>query len=308
MVEISRRNLIKIASFLSVSVLSDKVYGSFKNSDEIIDYFNRKIMPVDWQYKNSRKRAKRKETKKVILHTCEISDEQLLKLFSNGEHNLRDTNYFIDEKGKIFPIIYYTKISKQVGRSEYEGLNNLDDVSINVTVSGNFNGNINKKTYNKLGIVIEQLKDIYPNLIDDDFIPHSEVGVDISGNNRNSLCGIVFSDENVRKKVGLKPLNRIYNENKNSIIRKIPSDFNIEYLDGIFLHDNWFSLVYQIKESDILGYKFVREVKKGDELIKIIGKQWNFPSYVYLQGNKVYTGDNINPRQIQPGDMIFRRT
>jgi len=153
----------------------------------------------------NKKRAPRRETRYILLHTTEgPARGSLEKLHRYGE-----AHYMVDPGGMVYRLIDRRRIAMHAGRSMWEGLTGLDDYAIGIEVVGYHNRSITAAQITALRELLNQLKGIYK-IADQDIIPHSMVAYGSPNRwHRRShrgrkRCGMQFADRSLREKLGLK--------------------------------------------------------------------------------------------------------
>lgn len=153
----------------------------------------------------NRKRAPRRETRYILLHTTEgPAKGSLEKLHRYGE-----AHYMVDPGGVVYRLIDRRRVAMHAGRSMWEGLTGLDDYAIGIEVVGYHNRDITRAQIAALRELLQQLKGIYK-IPDERIIPHSMVAYGAPNRwHRRShrgrkRCGMQFADRSLREKLGLR--------------------------------------------------------------------------------------------------------
>jgi len=155
------------------------------------------------------KRAKRPDTRFIILHTTEGGERGALsKIRRRGE-----AHYFVNPKGKIYRVIDKRKIATHAGRSMWDGLRVIDNYSIGIEVVGYHNKDLSDTQYKALKELIRQLKSLY-DIPDENVLTHSMVAYGRPNrfhsyyHRGRKRCGMIFARYDVRERLGLedKPL------------------------------------------------------------------------------------------------------
>lgn len=153
----------------------------------------------------NRKRAARRETRYILLHTTEgPAKGSLEKLHRYGE-----AHYMVDTGGLVYRLINRRRVAMHAGRSMWEGLTGLDDHAIGIEVVGYHNRDISQAQIAALRELLGQLKGIYK-IPDERIIPHSMVAYGSPNRwHRRShrgrkRCGMQFADRSLREKIGLR--------------------------------------------------------------------------------------------------------
>ena len=153
----------------------------------------------------NKKRAIRKSTRYIILHTTEgPARGSGQKLKKNGE-----AHYMIDEAGRIYRIIDRRRIAYHCGRSMWDGRTNLDRYSIGIEMVGYHNKDLTYKQKVALANLLKELKRIY-RIPDNRILTHSMVayGAPNQWHKRNhrgrKRCGMLMATASVRASFGVK--------------------------------------------------------------------------------------------------------
>jgi len=150
------------------------------------------------------KRAMRKRTDYIILHTTEGPTKGSL----NKLHRYGEANYLIGTDGHVYRIINKHRIAMHAGRSMWNGRTNLDLTSVGIEVSGYHNRDITSAQYAALRELVSQIQKIY-NIPDEKVLTHSMVAYGSpnrwhkSSHRGRKRCGMLFAKHDVRKKLGL---------------------------------------------------------------------------------------------------------
>lgn len=153
----------------------------------------------------NKKRAIRKSTRYIILHTTEgpaKGSGQKLKRYG-------EAHYMIDEAGRIYRVIDRRRIAYHCGRSMWDGRTNLDRYSIGIEMVGYHNKNLTYKQKVALANLLKELKRIYQTP-DYRILTHSMVayGKPNQWHKRNhrgrKRCGMLMATASVRSSFGVK--------------------------------------------------------------------------------------------------------
>jgi len=152
----------------------------------------------------NRERELRRTTRYIILHTTEAPGAgSLNKVSERGE-----AHYVVDEAGGVFRIVDHRRVAYHCGRSMWDGLTNIDDVSVGIEVVGFHNQNLTPAQYLSLAALIGELQAIYK-LPDECVLTHSMVAYGTpnrwqSRSHRGrKRCGMLFARWSVRKRLDL---------------------------------------------------------------------------------------------------------
>ncbi|MBI3190235.1 N-acetylmuramoyl-L-alanine amidase [archaeon] len=237
-----------------------------------------------------RTRPNRKSTRYIILHTTEgDATGALRKLSKRGE-----ASYLLEKNGKIDRILKPKQISMGCGRSLWEGLYNLDNYSVNIEVEGYHNNGMTPKQYSSLKSFLSDLQKEYK-VSDEDVIPHSQVAFGRPNKwHRRShrgrkRCGMLFSTEKVREKLGLITKPR-YDPDV-AAGKLIIAD---KYLaDVLYSGEDPSRKMPQIPESEDEDIA-IRTIEKGHTIWEYAGDEFDSETTIYLLENgMIRRGDEL---------------
>jgi len=191
---LSRRITLHRQSIL-IAVLSLVLFGGEGAASYITSYYSPK----------NRKRAFRKRTDYIILHTTEGPKKgSLQKVYERGE-----AHYLVDRSGRVYRIIHRKRVALHAGRSMWNGRTNLDECSLGIEVVGHHNRSITSSQCSALRRLIHDLQGIYK-IPDDHVLTHSMVAYGAPNRwHRRShrgrkRCGMIFAKKSVRRSLGLQ--------------------------------------------------------------------------------------------------------
>lgn len=152
----------------------------------------------------SRKRPTRKKTQFIILHTTEGGRVgSLEKLRKNGE-----CHYVVDRAGVIYRIVDRRKVAFHCGRSMWNNVRDLSELSIGIEIVGHHNEELTAAQYSSLKYLLAVLKRIYK-VPDDLILTHSmvaygEPNVWHKKNHRGrKRCAMLLADPARRRRMGI---------------------------------------------------------------------------------------------------------
>lgn len=155
------------------------------------------------------KRARRKSTQYIILHTTEGGAKgSLAKLRKYGE-----AHYLVDRKGKVTRIIHRDRIARHAGKSMWRGKTRLDSTSIGIEMVGYHHKPLTHAQKRALRELLRQLQAIY-RIPDSRVLPHSMVAYGSpnrwhrAAHRGRKRCAMLMAKEDLRRELGLtaKPL------------------------------------------------------------------------------------------------------
>jgi len=152
----------------------------------------------------NRKRAPRKSTDYIILHTTEGGAAgSLAKLRKYGE-----AHYLVDRKGKVTRIISRDRIAYHSGRSMWNGRTSLDNHSIGIEIVGYHDKPLTPAQTAAVRELLRQLQAIY-GVPDSKVLPHSMVAYGRPNrwhrysHRGRKRCAMLLARDDVRRDLGL---------------------------------------------------------------------------------------------------------
>ncbi len=149
-------------------------------------------------------REVRKSTSLIILHTTEAPGKSSLrKLCERGE-----SHYTVDTDGTAYRIIDHKRVAYHCGRSMWNNVTRLDDVSVGIEVVGYHNRQITAAQITTLKSLVKEIQNIYK-IPDERVLTHSMVayGTPNRFHKRNhrgrKRCGMQFATWSLRQMIGL---------------------------------------------------------------------------------------------------------
>lgn len=164
-------------------------------------------VPVITTYRSpqNKKRAKRKSTKFIILHTTEGAEKGALeKLSTKGE-----CHYVVTKDGKIYTIIDRSRVAYHAGVSMWNAETGLDSKSIGIEIVGYHDKDITEAQYASVRKLLSELKRTY-GVPDERVLTHSMVayGKPNRWQKRNhrgrKRCAMLLASDKSRAKLGLQ--------------------------------------------------------------------------------------------------------
>jgi hypothetical protein len=153
---------------------------------------------------NNDLRARRPETRYIVLHTTEGREVgSLRKLRRRGE-----AHYFVHRDGRVTRLIERHRIATHAGLSMWEGRRDLDELSLGIEVSGYHDKEPTAAQYAAVRELLRQLQSVY-DIPDDHVLTHSMVAYGEPNrfhphaHRGRKRCAMVFADPDVRRRLGL---------------------------------------------------------------------------------------------------------
>lgn len=137
-------------------------------------------------------RPKNTEIKLIVIHNISLPPENfnpsnIEKLFLNkldfDSHEyfkeIRDlkvsSHFLIDREGQITQFVSVYKRAWHAGKSNFENEDNCNDFSIGIEMIGSDNSIFENKQYASLKKLIKSLKKVFPKILEDNIVGHSDV-------------------------------------------------------------------------------------------------------------------------------------
>ena len=137
-------------------------------------------------------RPKNTEIKLIVIHNISLPPENfnpsnIEKLFLNkldfDSHEyfkeIRDlkvsSHFLIDREGLITQFVSVYKRAWHAGKSNFENEDNCNDFSIGIEMIGSDNSTFENKQYASLKKLIKSLKKVFPKILEDNIVGHSDV-------------------------------------------------------------------------------------------------------------------------------------
>ncbi|MDD5719096.1 MAG: N-acetylmuramoyl-L-alanine amidase [Candidatus Krumholzibacteria bacterium] len=151
-----------------------------------------------------RQRPLRERTDFVVLHTTEGGDRSSLARIRHGGL----AHYVVMTDGRVRRVISRQRVARHAGLSMWDGVRDLDQVSIGIEVVGYHNRPLTERQIEALRELLRQLKSIYK-VSDERILCHSMIAY----GNRNrwhrhahrgrKRCGMQFAQPELRARLGL---------------------------------------------------------------------------------------------------------
>ena len=139
-------------------------------------------------------RPKNTEIKLIVIHNISLPPENfnpsnIEKLFLNkldfDSHEyfkeIRDlkvsSHFLIDREGQITQFVSVYKRAWHAGKSNFENEDNCNDFSLGIELIGSDNSIFENKQYASLKKLIKSLKKVFPKILEDNIVGHSDVAV-----------------------------------------------------------------------------------------------------------------------------------
>jgi N-acetylmuramoyl-L-alanine amidase len=260
-----------------------------------------------------RTRPRRESNRFIILHTTEAVGPGVLESITR-----RGTaSYVIDSAGRIYRIMGKSQVSVGCGRSMWNGLVNLDNYAINIEVIGHHDRCPSGRQMESLRYLLRILMRSY-HISAKNVMPHSQVAYGRPNqwyrrsHRGRKRCGMIFSVESVRKRLGLWGKPR-YDPDVRAKRLIVADDYLEEVLYGKMgeleppvITAQATPDIEDSQDDDVS----VRTVEKGQTVWEYAGDEYADETTIYLlTDGRIRRGDELlrekfDFQNIQPGARI----
>jgi len=269
--------LLLLPSDSQTAVFSKNERSSFQKS--IVDY-RKRINPRF-------RKIKRKKTHFIVVHTSECNRKSALRTISKGKRlrNGRRTygghaHYVIDRSGRTYRILDKRYRADHAGRSMWNALTNLSDVSIGIELVGYHYNPLTKHQYRSVGLLIDILKDVY-HLKDRDVLTHSQIAYGTPNrwnkhrHRGRKRCAKNFS----REKAGLGPT----------------WSYDPDVRSGRLKADAHLSAIFYAKKKASEPTRYSNRINKNNSAWAIAGEDYKSATTIYRFPNgRLFSGEEID--------------
>ena len=98
--------------------------------------------------------------------------------FKDLENLKVSTHLFIRRSGQVIQFVPLNKKAWHAGKSRYKERENFNEFSIGIELEGSVDDIYTDKQYDRLKIVIQELKELYPSIQDSNILRHSDIAPD----------------------------------------------------------------------------------------------------------------------------------
>jgi AmpD protein len=88
------------------------------------------------------------------------------------------SHLFIRRSGEVIQFVPFDKKAWHAGKSRYKERENFNDFSIGIELEGSIDDIYTEMQYQRLKIVIQELKQLYPSIEDSNILRHSDIAPD----------------------------------------------------------------------------------------------------------------------------------
>ena len=126
----------------------------------------------------------------ISLPEKEYDNDHVISFFTNrlnydAHESFKDledlkvsSHLFIRRSGEVIQFVPFNKKAWHAGESRYKGRENFNEFSIGIELEGSVDDSYTDNQYDRLKIVIQELKDLYPSIKDSNILRHSDIAPD----------------------------------------------------------------------------------------------------------------------------------
>jgi hypothetical protein len=233
------------------------------------------------------RKAIRKKTKYIIVHTSEADLETTLKIVSRGKQTRGNwftfgghTHYVIARDGRTFRILDKKYIADHAGRSMWNGETDISTISIGIELVGYHDRKLTDQQYRSVGLLIDILQGVY-RLNDRAVLAHSQVAY----GRPNRWIG--------KRHRGRKQCARNFIRYKAELGPTWPFDPDVKA--GRLIPDRELATVYYHRNEDNIMEADLKILKKNQTAWSVAGKDYNKKTTIYfLPSGSVKKGSQIS--------------
>ena len=280
------KRLILVASlFLGFLLNFPSLSSAYARADH--RSFQRSIVDFRSRLNPGFKKAKRKKTQYIIVHTSELGLETTLRVVLKGKR-LRNgrtthgghTHYVIARNGRTYRILDKKFEADHAGLSMWNGETNISKISIGIELVGYHYAPISESQYRSVGKLIDILQGVY-GLDDRAVLTHSQVAYGkrnrwFKKNHRGrKRCAKNF----IRAKAEVGPT----------------WTYDPDVRSGRLLADSQLAEVYYGRRGYYAKTEDANVISKSNTAWSIAGEDYDSRTTVYeFPGGQIYTGDQIS--------------
>ena len=98
--------------------------------------------------------------------------------FKDLENLKVSSHLFIRRSGEVIQFVPFNKKAWHAGKSKYKERENFNEFSIGIELEGSVDDIYTDNQYDRLKIVIQELKELYPSIQDSNILRHSDIAPD----------------------------------------------------------------------------------------------------------------------------------
>ena len=126
----------------------------------------------------------------ISLPEKEYDNDYVISFFTNklnfdAHESFKDledlkvsSHLFIRRSGEVIQFVPFNKKAWHAGKSRYKERENFNEFSIGIELEGSVDDIYTDKQYDRLKIVIQELKELYPSIQDSNILRHSDIAPD----------------------------------------------------------------------------------------------------------------------------------
>ena len=131
----------------------------------------------------------------IIIHCISLPEKEydndyVISFFTNklnfdAHESFKDledlkvsSHLFIRRSGEVIQFVPLNKKAWHAGKSRYKERENFNEFSIGIELEGSVDDIYTDKQYDRLKIVIQELKELYPSIKDSNILRHSDIAPD----------------------------------------------------------------------------------------------------------------------------------
>jgi AmpD protein len=131
----------------------------------------------------------------IIIHCIslpekEYDNDNVISFFTNklnfdAHESFKDledlkvsSHLFIRRSGEVIQFVPFNKKAWHAGKSRYKERENFNEFSIGIELEGSVDDSYTDNQYDRLKIVIQELKELYPSIKDSNILRHSDIAPD----------------------------------------------------------------------------------------------------------------------------------
>ena len=131
----------------------------------------------------------------IIIHCISLPEKEydndyVISFFTNkldfdAHESFKDledlkvsSHLFIRRSGEVIQFVPFNKKAWHAGKSRYKERENFNEFSIGIELEGSVDDIYTDNQYDRLKIVIQELKELYPSIQDSNILTHSDIAPD----------------------------------------------------------------------------------------------------------------------------------
>ncbi|MEM6729983.1 MAG: peptidoglycan recognition family protein, partial [Myxococcota bacterium] len=243
---------------------------------------------VDQKNPRTSERRTRTSSEFIILHTTEhgsAREESVIRQIARAG----SANYVVGTDGTVYRTLHQEQMAYHAGRSMWRGVDGLNAHSIGVEVVGQSDRPLTREQIIALRDLIAQLQSRYPQISDDEVLPHAMVAY-VRKNPWHSMArgrkedALQFGDPVIRRCVGLNSMPRF---DPDVVAGRLNEGDGKIY--GLFFGEDRQGSAHQLVESATQ-----RLIGPGSSAWTIARENYDHPDtrYIYPNGTVVH-GDRV---------------